>query len=223
MSYNLEYESALKYDKRKYCQYYFSLLRTKHSLIVTFFNNTDYNIKIIKIDLFLFNFSLFFVINALFFNDDTMHIINENKGTLDIIGQLHQILYSFIISSLICFILEFLALTEGIILVLKKIRTKIKFNRIIKKLDKKIKIKILLYFFISSIFLIVFWYYLSMFCAIYVNTQKHLISDTISSFILSLIEPFGIYLIPGLFRIPALSMQNSKRYIYKFSQILQAI
>ena len=62
-----------------------------------------------------------------------------------------------------------------------------------------------------------------MFCAIYVNTQKHLISDTISSFILSLIEPFGIYLIPGLFRIPALSKQNSKRYIYKFSQILQAI
>ena len=52
---NLDYELALRYDKRNYCQYYFSLLKTKHAIIFTFCNNTDYNLKIIKIDLFLFN------------------------------------------------------------------------------------------------------------------------------------------------------------------------
>ena len=62
-----------------------------------------------------------------------------------------------------------------------------------------------------------------MFCAIYVNTQIHLIRDIISSFILSFIEPFGIYLIPGLLRIPALYKQYNNRYIYKYSKILQAI
>ena len=46
---NLEYKFALKYDNRKYCQYYLSLVKTKHALIFTFFNNTDYNLKIIKI------------------------------------------------------------------------------------------------------------------------------------------------------------------------------
>ena len=145
-----------------------------------------------------------------------MHTIYENEGALDIIGQLPQILYSFIISSSICFLLEFLALTEGIILVLKKIRTKKKFNRIIERLDNKIKIKILLYFFISTIFIIVFWYYISMFCAIYVNTQIHLIKDTLLSFILSLIYPIFLYFIPSIFRMSALSNPKNKRvYFYK--------
>ena len=33
---NLSYDEALKYDKRSYCKYYLSLLRTKHLLIFTF-------------------------------------------------------------------------------------------------------------------------------------------------------------------------------------------
>ena len=221
---NLEYKLALTYDKRKYCQYYLSLLKTKHAFVFTFFNNTDYNSKIIKIDLFLFNFTLFYIINALFFDDDTMHKIYKNKGTFDIISQLPQIIYSFIISSLFSYILEMLALTEGVILELKKIKTKIEFNRKILRVNNTIKIKFLVYFIISSVFLVSFWYFISMFCAIYVNTQIHLIKDTVLSFVLSFIEPFGLYLIPGLFRIPALSKKHENRYIlYKLSQILQII
>ena len=222
---DLEYGSALKIDKRKYCAYYYSLLKTKHPIFFTFFNDNDYNLKIVKIDLFLFNFSLFYIINALFFNDDTMHEIYKNEGDFDIIGQLPQILYSSFISMLFGFILEMLALTEGEILELKKLRLKKHFDKKVQYLNKKIKIKLLLYFILSTIFLLFFWYYISMFCAIYLNTQIHLIKDTLLSYASSFIEPFGIYLIPGLFRIPALSNRKKKnRYIlYKFSKILQMI
>ena len=222
---DLEYGSALKIDKRKYCAYYYSLLKTKHPIFFTFFNDNDYNLKIVKIDLFLFNFSLFYIINALFFNDDTMHEIYKNEGDFDIIGQLPQILYSSFISMLFGFILEMLALTEGEILELKKLRLKKLFDKKAQYLNKKIKIKLLLYFILSTIFLLFFWYYISMFCAIYLNTQIHLIKDTLLSYASSFIEPFGIYLIPGLFRIPALSNRKKKnRYIlYKFSKILQMI
>ena len=117
-----------------------------------------------------------------------------------------------------------LALTDGVLLDLKKIKSKIKFNKIILKLGYKIKVKFLLYFIISTIFLILFWYYLAMFCAIYANTQIYLIKDTLLSFIFSFIEPLGIYLIPGLFRIPSLSQKYKNRYIlYKISIILQKI
>ena len=221
---NLEYNLALKYDTRKYCQYYLSLLKTKHILIFTFCNNNDYNSKIIKIDLFLFNFAISYMVNALFFDDDTMHKIYKNKGAFDILDQLPPAIYSLLISSFFRFILEILALTEGVILELKKISTKKKFDRIVISIKKIIKIKFLIYFIISSIFLIIFWYYLSMFGAIYVNTQIHLLNDTILSFILSFIEPFGLYLIPGLFRIPSLSKKYKNRYkLYKLSQIFQNI
>ena len=117
-----------------------------------------------------------------------------------------------------------LALTQDSMLKLKKLKKKKNknFNKKIIKLDNKIKIKFILYFILSSIILIFFWYYLSMFCAIYVNTQIHLIKDTFISYALSFIYPFGIYLIPGIFRILALSNHKEKRKIlYKFSKILQ--
>jgi len=63
-----------------------------------------------------------------------------------------------------------------------------------------------------------------MFCAIYRNTQFHLLKDTLISYVLSLIYPFGFYLLPGLFRIPALSNNNKNREIlYNISKIIQLI
>ena len=52
------YNLALQYDKRTYCQYYISLIKTKHNFINTFLYNKDYNTKIIKIDSFFVNFAL---------------------------------------------------------------------------------------------------------------------------------------------------------------------
>ncbi len=63
-----------------------------------------------------------------------------------------------------------------------------------------------------------------MFGAIYRNTQFHLLKDTLISFGFSLIYPFGIYLIPGLFRIPALTRPKNKGiYLFKLSKVLQMI
>ena len=67
-------------------------------------------------------------------------------------------------------------------------------------------------------------YYISIFCAIYNNTQLHLLKDTMISFFLSLLYPLFIYLLPGLFRIPSLSNpKDKKEYLYKFSKILQKL
>ena len=229
---NKTYELAIKNDNRSYSQYYFSLILTKHILISTFCNDNDYNIKIIKIDLFIFNFVLYFTINALFFNDNTMHKIYEDKGSFNFIYQLPQILYSSIISGLIGFILKKLALSQDDILEYKSIKRQkksknIKIEELMEKekdLYKKLKIKFGLYFIISNIILLFFWYYLAMFCAIYQNTQIHLIKDTLISYGLGFIYPFGIYLIPGMFRIPSLADKKNKREcLYNISKLLQII
>ena len=72
-------------------------------MIFTFYTSDDYNSKIIKISLFLFSFSIYFTINALFFNDSTMHNIYEAKGSYNFIYQIPIILYSTIISGIIKF------------------------------------------------------------------------------------------------------------------------
>ena len=221
---DLSYDLALKYDKRKYCDYYISLLKTKHPIFFTFFYNNDYNLKIIKIDLFLVNFVLFFVINTLFFTDDTMHKIYEDKGAFNFIYQLPQVIYSSLISYFFSIPLEMLALTEEAILELKKIKEIKELEKKSNETSYKIKIKFLFYFIISIIFLIFFWYYISVFCAIYSNAQIHLIKDTLLSFASSLIEPFIFFLIPGMFRIPSLmDRKNKLSTLYKLSSFFQAI
>ena len=221
---SLNYQNALIYDKRNYCEYYISLLKTKNNLIFSFCYSDDYNSKLVKIDLFFIEFTLIFAVNALFFDDSTMHKIYEDKGSFNFLYQLPQIIYSFFISSILNMILEFFALSEESILNLKDNKYARNLNQKVTKLNKILNIKFALYFAISFIFLLFFWYYLSMFCAVYRNTQIHLIKDTIISFLLSFVISFAIYLFPGIFRILALSKPKNKRYcLYKFSQILQMV
>ena len=221
---SLTYDLAMKYDHRTYCEYYVSLLKTKHILIFSFMNNKDYNSRIIKIDLFFIGFATYFSVNALFFNDDTMHKIYEDRGSFNFIYQLPQILYSSIISGILNALLKLLALSEKSIIKFKQNKNKTDLNDREMNLKNKLKIKFIIYFILGFIFLGFFWYYLSMFCAIYANTQIHLIKDTLISFGLSFIYPFFIYIIPALIRISSLSKDNTKKnYLYNLSKCMQMI
>jgi hypothetical protein len=220
----LSYDLALKYDTRIYSQYTFSLFRTKHNFIFAFFYSNDYNSKIIKLDLFFISFSIFYTVNALFFNDHTMHKIYITEGKFNLEYQLPKIIYSSLISMVLNSILKLLSLSNKGISELKQNKSKEEINSSKKELENKLKIKFVLYFMISFMLLFFFWYYISLFGVIYRNTQLHLLKDTLISFGLSLIYPFAIYLLPGLLRIPSLSNpKKKKRCLYQLSKILQIL
>ena len=217
------YNKAIKYDKRTYFQYYESLLRTQHNLISALFNNNNYNSKIIKINLFFIGFTIEYTVNALFYNDDTMHKIYESKGEFDLETQIPITIYSTLISMILNLPLNFLALSNDTIINFKQNNKKINIKKKAKTLKNILIVKFIFYFIISFIFIIFFWYYISMFGVIYKNTQMHLLKDTLISVGLSVIIPFVIYLFPGIFRIISLSNINKKRaYLYNFSKFLQS-
>ena len=222
----LSYEDALNYDKRTYIKYYMSVLKLKHALIFSFFQNNDYNSRIMKILLFFFSFSIELSINALFFNDDTMHKIYEDQGEFDFLYQLPQIIYSSLLSHFFGNVFNFFSLTEPNILDLKEEIRK-KQNEVrekVEKLIKIIKIKFSLFFIFTPIILFVFWFYVTCFCGIYQNTQIHLIKDTLLSFLTSFIFPFFNSLLPGILRRIALkSKKKNKKYLYKLSQFIEDI
>ena len=122
----LSYYFALKFDKRTYWQYYASLLKTQHNLICALFNNKDYNSGIVKIDLYLVGFAIEYTVNALFYNDDTMHKIYQSKGQFDLETQIPIIVYSSIISYILNWPLNFLALSNDIIINTQKLILHIK-------------------------------------------------------------------------------------------------
>ena len=218
---NLEYENAIIVDKRTFWQFYFSLLKRGQLIIFTFITRDDYNLPQIKILLFIVSFSLYFTINAFFFSDDTMDKIYEDNGIFNFVFQLPQIIYSSLISSVINIILGKLSITESQILEMKKEKDMEKFKEKANKIKKKLKIKLIIFFVLSSVLMLIFWYFISCFCFVYENTQIILIEDTTISFLLSMMYPFGIKLLPGIFRIQALrAPKKDQKYKYKISLLL---
>ena len=217
----LSYKDALKEDKRSYIQYYFSLLKIKHLFIFSFFPINDYNSRIIKIDLFFFYFTISYTVNGFFFDDVTMHQIYQDGGKFNFVYQIPLILYSLLITSILNTIIKGLSLSENSILEIK--------HENINFLDKKgIEIinclfyKYIIFFIISFPLLFFCFYYIGCFCAVFRNTQIHLIKDSLLSLALHLLYPIFLYLLPGIFRIPALrSKKKNKEILYKLSKFIQ--
>ena len=214
----IEYQIAEKNDNRGYLEFYASLLKTRHILLSIFFPKNDYNSTEIKICLFFFIFALEFVLNSLFFNDGTMHKIYEDEGVFNFVYNLPKILYSMIISTIISFAIKKLGLSENYILVIKKEKDILDVKKKAEKVKKKLSINFVLFFIISFILLIYFWFYIGCFCSVYKNTQIYLLKDTILSFVFSLVIPFIKNLIPCILRIKLLKEPGC---IYNFSTILQ--
>ena len=174
-------------------------------------------------DLFFVGYSIDYIVNALFYNDNTMHKIYQSRGEFDFEAQIPIIVYSYIISAVLNIPINFFSLSNSPIINFKQKKSEINIMKRTKYLEKKLKAKFILFFIISFLFLSFFWYYISIFCVIYKNTQIHLLKDTLMSFGLSLVFPFIINIIPGFFRRVALSNRKNKREcLYKFSQFLQS-
>ena len=83
---------------------------------------------------------------------------------------------------------------------------------------------IYIFFIFNFLLILFFWYFISCFCSVYKKTQIILINDTLISFGLSMIYPFGLNLLPGLFRIPSLRVKKKdKECLYKVSTLFSLI
>ena len=213
------YKDALKYDKRKLIQYYISLLKIKNYILFAFFPNKDYNSTIIKISLFLIFFSIFYFINALFFDEPTIHKIYKDEGFYNFNFLVKHIFCSFAIAHTINTVLKFVFLSERNIF---EIKIKKNSYDVSEKNEKRIVIKYICLYSIGLAFLIFFWYYLSSFGAVYQNTQVYLIKNTSISFAVALVYPFLINIFVAMLRIFALKGKNNE-CLYKISRYCQYI
>ena len=217
----ISYGRAKRDDKRTFFQYYKSLILLKNIFISGFNITKDYNPFIIKICILFFLLALNLVINALFFNDYIMSKIYENKGTYNFSNFFPQIIYSIIIVSIFGIIIKRLILSQRNILEIKYEKNKYNIQSKAIIVIRCLIIKFISFFVISFIFLSLFWYYLSCFCAVYKNTQKHLIKNSLIGLIIFFIYPFLLCLIPGIFRIPSLNKPG--KCLYKISKIIQIL
>ena len=218
----LKYKDAKIYDKRTFGGYYGCLNKIKIWILFAFYPMDDYNIKIIKICLFFLCFVIFFSVNTFFFNDETFHQIYLDGGKYNFSYFLPQIIYSFVISHLISVILKYFCLSERNLLEIKNEENLEEISDKADKVKRCLIIKYIIFFIISFVFLMVFWYYLSSFCAVYKNTQIYLLINTFISFVISSLFPLVFNFIPCIFRIQSLKNKNSE-FLYNISKFIQIL
>ena len=223
----LSYKEAVEYDKRSFYYFYWQLLRREHLIFFTFFSWDDNNILSVKLSNFMVSISIDFALNVLFFFDESMHKIYLDYGKYNFIAQIPQILYSTIVSESLDVFLRYLCIIEKDIYQIKKLEQKKNKNKAKKKMFEVIKcmrIKLIVYFIVTFFFMSFFWYLIAAFCAVYKNTQHFLIKDSMVSLLMSLIYPFGLYLLPASFRIISLRDKNKRlSFLYKLSDIIPLI
>ena len=171
---------------------------------------------------FFLSFSIYYFINNLFFDEKTIHKIYEDEGIYNFFYLTPHIIYSFIISHTLVVIIKYFSLSEKNICEIKKEKSFEIANDKITIAKRYIIIKYILFFCLSILFLLFFWYYLSSFSAVYANTQKYLIKNILISFGFSFIYPFIINLLPSFLRIYALK-DHYRKCIFNFSKIIQFI
>ena len=148
-----------------------------------------------------------------------MSHIYKQGGKFDFLYNLPKTVFSCFCCSTINFILKFLSLSQNDIKKIIHIKNENEKNTKISKLMNCWKNKLILFYILLFIFIILFHIYVGTFCTVYINTQKHLIKSTIISFIISMFYPFGFCLITTIFRKLSLNYQN--KFLFFCSKIFQ--
>jgi hypothetical protein len=205
---NLDYPEACLYDKRSCCKTYLSVLMREHAALNTFVSCNDYNLFYVKFEKFLIIFCVDMTMNGLFFVHDTMHRKYTENENFTFVQKLPQLLFTLIVAHILEVILCFLSMTDTHVYQIKELflYKKEKENMKGEKGEKVIDIldcmkrKLVTFFCFTFILFLFFWYFISAFCAVYQNTQKIFLRDSMISFATSLIDPFFIYGFTSLLR-----------------------
>ena len=220
----MSYENALLFDKRTYYQYYMSLLVIKNPILFSFYPINDYNLKIIKINIFFLAFDITFSVNTFFFNDSTLHQIYKDRGKYNLSYFMPKIFYSFLITYIIMIFIKNFSSSQKNLLLIKNEDNYIKLEEKVEKIKRGLLIKYILFYIFSFIYLILFWYYLSSFCAIYQNSQIYLIKNAFMSFAIYILFPNFFILLTCAFRMFSLRKKRPvNKCFFEINKIMQLL
>ena len=203
---NLGFEDACKFDKRTCLRTYWSVLLREHIILLTFVSRNDYNLFYIKIERLFILFCIDATMNGLFFVHESMHRKYTENEDMTFVEKLPQFLFTILVSHALEVLLCYLSMTDTHVYEIKAltVQEKRKGEKVIEILSK-IKRKLTAFYSVTFILFLFFWYFISAFCAVYQNTQKIFLRDSMISFAISLIDPFFIYGLTCLLRCISLT------------------
>ena len=172
----LDYDEALIYDKRTFCQIFCGQLKKRQLIANTFCVKDKLKPFSIKLILFIFNISCYLVINGFLFSEEyVMKILRRKSKSFYyfIVDSTKRIIYSSIIGVVINIIVDLLFKSDKQI---RKVQNKYQDNKVlmhgeIVKIYKSTKLIYIVFTIFNVFIMIIFIFYLFCFCGVYRNCQ----------------------------------------------------
>ena len=179
----LDFDEAVVFDHRSFCELFWMEIKQRQLIVNTFFVKEKLKPFSIKLIVFIFSLSCYFVINGFLY--DTNYVSKRLKRKSKtfyffIVDSIKRIIYSSIVIAIINLLVGLLFKSDK---TLRKAQVKYKDNKIllngeVVKIFKNMKIFNFLFTIIDFIFMVVIWIYLFCFCGVYRNCQMDWIGST---------------------------------------------
>ena len=183
---NVSFKQAVSMEDRNFFKFFFLLLFNQIEIIKVFFFSGDFDLLPISLSLFLFSIASDYTMNALLFSDDVISERYHNQGELNPLTTYALSFLSNLLGCLISYIAvkltSFTTLLE--LLAIEHIKEKDYIQKL-KEIMYTIKVKITLFFIYEISMMIVYLYFLSIFCSVYKASQWNWFTNGIMSNLLS--------------------------------------
>jgi hypothetical protein len=202
----LDFDEAILYDHRGFWELCWMEIKERQLIINTFFVKEKLKPFSIKLIVFIFSLTFYFVINGLLY--DAKYVSKQLKRTRKtvyffILDSIKRIIYSSIVGVIVNIIVGLLFKSDKY---LRKAHAKYKDNRVILngevvKIYKNMKIINIIFTVVNFIFMLMVWIYLFCFCGVYRNCQIDWLESACIIIGIMQILPFLISFLLALLRI----------------------
>ena len=208
---NFPYERACIEDKRNFLQTFWSFLKEKHEYCKIIFPESEYDIRSLSLSILFFKLVLTCALNGVFYTDSQLSE-RYKKGALTFIQDLLRSVPSSLISTVISVVNERLINASPYIEVVVIEVKSCAIVQLMKRLLRKCCRKMILFYIMNLLILVVFMYYVTLFCIIYPATQMSWFIGCVYSIILNNVVSVGICFCLTMMRQFALGFKNKRAY-----------
>ena len=221
---DMDYDDAIKKDKRKFCEYFCKKLKNDQIILNTFWVLDPLRPRTIKIILFILNIDLYFFINGLFFNEEYIsEVFHSNKPEqffTFIPRSIERFLYTTLVGVIVEYVIDYFFIEEKKI---KGIFKREKDNSFIlkyeiTKLIKDVRRRNVFFIILSFLIIIFTLYYVFCFNNVYPHTKIEWIKSSIIIIIIMQIKSFLACLLETVFRLISFRCKSEK--LYKISLLM---
>ena len=221
---DMEYDDAIKYDKRTFFEFLSDRLKERQIIMDTFFNKENLRPFSIKVILLLLNIDLYFVVNGLFYNEqyisDLFYSTEEETFFSFFPRSISRFFYATLVGVIISIIIDWFFVEEKKI---KRILIREKEDPMQLKYEISLNVTNIKKRYISFISLCLFisvisWYYVSCFNSSYPGVQIEWIKSSITIIIIIQILSILVVVLEAILRSISFKFESEK--VFKIKQLL---